>query len=135
MPALIELHTNDLSAVKSYYVDMGFSVAWDRQPGATEGYLALQMDDNVLCFRGDNRAPEQPQYQQIAAATTGPLAQIVIMVQDVETYYAKVQSFANITEPLAMQESGQLDFHCTDPNGNHVRFTNRYDPLDPSTAN
>jgi predicted enzyme related to lactoylglutathione lyase len=129
MPALIELHVNDFDAIKSYYVDMGFTVVHEQQPSETDGLLVLKFEDNVLCFRGSNHASGQAQYQQFAANTAGQVSQIVVMVQDIEAYYARVQSFANVVEQLAMQESGQLDFHCADPAGFHVRFTSPFNIL------
>jgi len=59
---LIELHVEDFEPIKSYYKNLGFEVAWTRQPEGFKGYLVLKLDHNVLCFWAGNEHVYEQEY-------------------------------------------------------------------------
>lgn len=133
---LLELHVPDFEKVKDYYGKLGFEIIWERKPEGFKGYLALKMQDNVLCFwAGNDRVYEQPYFKRFPKDTKrGYGVEIVIMVDDVEEYYLKVKNFTNVVEELILQPWGLKDFRVEDPFGYYLRITTNHNILDNSNA-
>jgi len=140
MPAnnstLLELHVPDFTKVKDYYVKLGFKVIWERSPDGPKGYLILKMDNNILCFwPGTDSVYDQPYFKRFPKDTVrGYGVEIVIMVDDIDAYYAKVKDFANVVEPLVLQPWGLKDFRAADPFDYYLRFCPKHDILDNDNA-
>ncbi len=133
---LLELHVPDFERVKEYYGKLGFKVVWERTPEKAKGYLILKMDNNILCFwPGTDSVYEQPYFKRFPKDTVrGYGVEIVIMVNDIDSYYEKVKDFANVVEPLVLQPWGLKDFRTADPFGYYLRFCPKHDILDNDNA-
>lgn len=133
---LLELHVPDFEKIKEYYQKLGFEIIWERQPEGFKGYLILKMGDNILCFwAGNEHVYEQPFFSKFPKETQrGYGVEIVVMVDDIEAYYNKVKSFANVVEELVTQPWGLKDFRTEDPFGYYLRFTSIHDILDNANA-
>lgn len=133
---LLELHVPDFAAVKEYYGKLGFEVAWERKPEDIKGYLIMKMGDSILCFWcGNEKVYEQPYFQQFPKSTKrGYGVEVIIMVDDVGSYYAEIKDFANVVEPLTVQPWGLKDFRVEDPFGYYLRFTSPHNILDNDNA-
>lgn len=132
----IELHVPDFELVKEFYGKLGFEVVWERKPEEMKGYLVIKKNNNILCFwSGNEYVYEQPYFKRFPTKTKrGYGVEIVIMVEDVENYYRKVKSFANIVEELQKQPWGLKDFRIEDPFGFYLRFTEPHNILDDDNA-
>lgn len=132
----LELHVPDFEQVKSYYGTLGFSVVWERVPEEAKGYLVMERDGTVLCFWGGNEAIyEQPYFKRFPKDTPrGYGVELVIMVEDIESYYTSVKDSINVVEPLVEQPWGLKDFRAADPFGYYLRFTSRHNILDKANA-
>jgi hypothetical protein len=130
---ILELHVPAFEPIKEYYLPLGFHVVWEREPEGKKGYLVLQMDNNVLCFwAGNDQVYSQDYFKQFPAGLPrGYGVEIVVMVEDVEMFYEQVKEHANVVKPLASRPWGLKDFRTADPAGFYLRFTDRYDILDP----
>ncbi|HSW74142.1 MAG TPA: VOC family protein, partial [Candidatus Limnocylindria bacterium] len=100
------------------------------------GYLVMEMGSTVICFWGGNDAIyEQPYFKRFPKETPkGYGVELIIMVDDIESYYKKVKDTANVVEPLIKQPWGLLDFRVADPFGYYLRFTTKHNILDDSNA-
>ena len=125
---LIELHVNNFQKVKDYYGKLGFKIIWERQPEESKGYLVMTLGNNTLCFwAGNEKAHEHEYFGQFPKTTPkGYGVEVVIMVEDVETYYEKVKDFANVREGLQEKPWGLKDFRTVDPFGYYLRFTSKH---------
>lgn len=132
----LELHVPDFGPVKDYYGKLGFHIAWEREPDEFKGYLIMKLDDNVLCFWAGNKfVHQQPYFKNFPNNTKrGYGVEIIIMVQDIESYYEKVKAFANVVEPLVIQPWELKDFRTEDPFGYYLRFTSKHNVLDDTFA-
>lgn len=132
----LELHVPDFEQVKSYYGLLGFKVVWERVPEEAKGYLVMEMGGTVVCFWGGNEAIfDQPFFKQFPDDTPrGYGVELVIMVDDIETYYKETKDTANVVEPLMLRPWGLRDFRAADPFGYYLRFTSKHDILDESNA-
>jgi lactoylglutathione lyase len=133
---LIELHVPDFEKVKEYYQRLGFEIVWEREPEGFKGYLILKMGNNILCFwAGNEQVYEQPFFSKFPKDTPrGYGVELVIMVDDIEVYYEKVKSHANVVEELTTQPWGLKDFRTEDPYGYYLRFTSLHNILDKVNA-
>lgn len=133
---LLELHVPDFHKVKSYYGKLGFRIIWERKPEGFKGYLVIKMENNILCFwAGNEHVYDQPYFKPFPKNTKrGYGVEIVLMVKDIEAYYKKVKSVANVVEPLVLQPWGLKDFRCKDPFGYYLRFTSYHNILDKGNA-
>jgi len=133
---LLELHVPDFEKVIDYYGKLGFEVTWERQPEGHKGYLILKMGDNILCFwAGNEHVYEQSYFKRFPKDTKrGYGVEIVIMVKDIEAYYEKVKSFANVVEELETKPWGLKDFRTEDPFGYYLRITSLHNILDDTNA-
>lgn len=133
---LLELHVPDFEKVKEYYGKLGFEVVWERKPEGFKGYLILKMGDNILCFWASNEYVYKQTYFKRFSKNTkrGYGVEVIIMVDDVEEYYSKVKSFANVVEELVLQPWGLKDFRVEDPFGYYLRITTKHNILDNSNA-
>ena len=133
---LLELHVPDFEKVKEYYTKLGFEIARERKPEEAKGYLVLKMEDNILCFwSGNEYVYEQPYFKRFPLDTKrGYGVEIVIMVQDIESYYARVKDSANVVEELVLQPWGLKDFRVEDPFGYYLRITSSHNVLDKGNA-
>ena len=132
----LELHVEDFNDIENYYTALGFHRIWSRNPEGFKGYMVLEMDGNTLCFwAGNQHVYEQPYFKQFPKETPrGYGVEIVIMVSDIDDYYAKHKEHANVFEPLSMQPWGLKDFRTVDPAGFYLRFTSEHDIQDSTNA-
>jgi len=132
----LELHVEDFEAIKQYYNTLGFSVVWERPPEGFKGYLVLNRGGNILCFwAGNQQVYDQPYFKQFPRDTPrGYGVEIVIIVDDIHSFYEGVKGIANVVEQLSQQPWGLWDFRACDPAGYYLRFTSDHDILDPGNA-
>ena len=132
----LELHVEDFEPIKKYYIGLGFEIAWERKPTGIKGYLVINMEGNIICFWGGNKHVfDQPHFAKFPHNTMrGYGVEIIVMVANIASYYAKVKNIANIVEPLTEQPWGLWDFRTVDPAGYYVRFTSEHNILDSSFA-
>ncbi len=132
----LELQVPDFGPVKDYYGKLGFRVVWERPPEESKGYLVMEMDSTVICFwPGTESVYSQPYFKKFPKdSPRGYGVELVIMVDDVDSYYQKVKDTANAIEPLKLQPWGSKDFRCADPFGYYLRFTSKHNVLDPNNA-
>jgi lactoylglutathione lyase len=133
---LLELHVPDFEKVKDYYTKLGFETVWERKPEEAKGYLVLKIEDNILCFwSGNEYVYEHPYFKRFPKDTKrGYGVEIIIIVNDIDTYYARVKDFANIVEELVLQPWGLKDFRIEDPFGYYLRITSPHNILDIGNA-
>lgn len=133
---LLELHVPDFEKVKEFYGKIGFEVVWERKPEEMKGYLVMKMGDNILCFwSGNETIYDHPYFKRFPKNTKkGFEVEIVIMVNDIESFYEKVKTFANVVEKLVEQPWGLKDFRIEDPFGFYLRFNEPHNILDESNA-
>jgi lactoylglutathione lyase len=129
---LVELHVPDFERVKDYYGKLGFKVMRETRPADKNGYLVLKLEDNILCFwAGNEEVYEQSYFKRFPRNTKrGYGVEIVIMVADIEAYYDKIQSVANVVEKLRLRSWGLKDFRIEDPFGYYLRITSIHNILD-----
>lgn len=134
--AVTELHVSDFNKVKDFYGKLGFQVVWEREPEAMKGYLAMEMQGNILCFwPGNKESYNHPYFKQFPKETKrGYGVEIVIMVENVENLYKKAKAFANVIEELTTQPWGIKDFRIEDPFGYYLRITGVYNTLSDDYA-
>ncbi|HSL43669.1 MAG TPA: VOC family protein [Anaerolineales bacterium] len=133
---LIELHVPDFEKVKEYYGRLGFEVVRETKPQDKEGYLVLNMEDNILCFwAGNEQVYEQSYFKRFSKNTKrGYGVEIVIMVGDLEALYNRVQDSVNVVAKLAMRPWGLKDFRIEDPFGYYIRITSIHNIFDDPDA-
>jgi len=132
----LELHVPDFKPVRDYYSKLGFKVVWERPYQNEKGYLVMKMDNTIICFwPGTEHVYDQTYFKRFPKNTTrGYGVELVVMVDNIETYYKKVKSFANVVEPLKLRPWGLKDFRATDPFGYYIRFTSKHNILDRKNA-
>jgi len=132
----LELHVPDFEQVKSYYGILGFRIVWERVPEEAKGYLVIERDGTVICFWGGNEAIyDQPYFKRFPKDTPrGYGVELVIMVEDIESFYNSVKDSINVVEPLVEQPWGLHDFRVADPFGYYLRFTSKHNILDKGNA-
>jgi len=132
----LELHVPDFGPVKDYYSKLGFEIVWENPPKADEGYLVMKMDSTIICFwPGREDVYKQSYFKRFPKDTPrGYGVELVIMVDDIESYYKKVKDFANVVDPLILRPWGSKDFRTADPFGYYLRFTSKHNILDDSNA-
>ncbi len=132
----LELHVPDFEPVKEYYGKLGFKIVWEREPEADKGYLVLKMDNTILCFwSGTDSVYDQTYFKRFPKDTArGYGVEIVIMVDDIDSYYQQVKDVANVVEPLVLRPWGSKDFRTADPFGYYLRITTKHNILDNSNA-
>lgn len=133
---LLELHVPDFEIAKDFYSKLGFGVVWERKPEAEKGYLVLKRGNNILCFwPGNEKVYEQSYFKQFPANTKrGYGIEIVIMVEEIELFYANTKKFVKVVEELKVKPWGLKDFRIEDPFGYYLRFTEPHNILDDSNA-
>lgn len=132
----LELHVPDFAPVKDYYTSLGFKIVWERPPEEDKGYLVIKRGNVILCFwSGTDAVYDQTYFKRFPKDTVrGYGVEIVIMVDDIDTFYEKVKSTANVIEPLVLRPWGIKDFRTADPFGYYLRFTSKHNILDDSNA-
>ncbi|MDP2650706.1 MAG: glyoxalase/bleomycin resistance/extradiol dioxygenase family protein [bacterium] len=132
----LELHVPDFGPIKNYYSKLGFGVVWEREPEADKGYLVMRMGNTILCFwPGTESVYKQLYFKKFSKETPrGYGVEVIIMVDDIESYYEKVKDVANVVEPLKLQPWGSEDFRAVDPFGYYLRFTGKHNILDNANA-
>lgn len=125
------MHVPDFEIVKDFYGKLGFKVVWEREPEGMKGYVVMKRGDSVLCFwAGNNEVYNQPYFKNFLKDTKrGYGVEIIIFVNDIETYYEKVKKFASVVEELTLQPWGDKDFRIADPFGFYLRFSSPYNTL------
>jgi predicted enzyme related to lactoylglutathione lyase len=132
----LELHVPDFAPAKDFYMKLGFKIIWERAPEGWSGYVVMERDGSVLCFWGGNaEIYTHPHFKQFPKDTPrGFGVEIVYSVPDIDVYYAEVQKFATVTEPLVTQPWGLRDFRITDPFGYYIRISEPHDIRDSRFA-
>ena len=130
----LELHVTDFEIVKEFYQKLGFAVVWEHKPDEKKGYLVMQRKDSILCFwPGNEKVYDQSYFKKFPRNTIrGYGVEIIIPIENIETYYEKTRSFANIVDILETQPWGLKDFRIIDPFGYYLRFTEPHDILNSS---
>jgi uncharacterized glyoxalase superfamily protein PhnB len=133
---LVELHVADFEEVKEFYGRLGFQVVRETRPKDKEGYLVLEMEENILCFwAGNEQVYEQSYFKRFPKDTKrGYDVEVVIMVADLEAYFSKVQGSVKIITDLALRPWGLKDFRVEDPFGYYLRITSVHNILDDRNA-
>lgn len=133
---LLELHVPDFEKVKEFYGKLGFEVVWERKPEGFKGYLVIKRGNNILCFWGGNENILEHEYfsQFPKDSKRGYGVELVIMVEDVDSYYEEVKQFAKVVEELKLKPWGLRDFRIEDPFGFYLRITNHHNILDNRNA-
>ena len=128
---VLELHVPDFEKVKDFYGRLGFSIVWEREPEGFKGYLVMKMGSSIICFWGGNQEIfKHPYFKQFPRETKrGYGVEIVIFVDDIESYYKRVSKFTKVVEELTIQPWGDKDFRVEDPFGYYLRFSNSYNTL------
>jgi len=129
----IELHVPDFEITREFYGKLGFAVVWEHKPDQKKGYLVMKHKDSILCFwPGNEKVYDQSYFKQFPRDTIrGYGVEIVIPIEDIETYYEQIRGFANTVDTLETQPWGLKDFRIIDPFGYYLRFTEPHDVLDP----
>jgi uncharacterized glyoxalase superfamily protein PhnB len=132
----LELHVPDFVPVLDYYGKLGFTTAWKRQQHDIGDYLVMQREGTVLNFwPGNQEVTKQSYFKRFASDTKrGFGVEVVVPVDDIQSFYGQVKEVANVVEPLVKQPWGLFDFRCEDPFGYYLRFTEPHDILDPANA-
>lgn len=132
----LELHVPDFEPIKDYYGKLGFEVVWERQPEEDKGYLVIKMENTLICFwSGTDAIYNQTYFKRFPKDTPrGYGVELVIMVDDIDSFHEKVKDFANVVEPLVMRPWGIKDFRAADPFGYYLRFTGKHNILDNANA-
>jgi predicted lactoylglutathione lyase len=133
---LVEFHVPDFELVKEYYGKLGFEVAWERAPEDSKGYLVLTMGNNILCFWcGNERVYKQSYFKKYPKDTKrGYGVEVVVSIDNIESYYVRVSEFANVVQELIVRPWGLKDFRTEDPFGYYLRFTSLHNILDERYA-
>lgn len=133
---LLELHVPDFKQVKDFYLKLGFEIVWEETMGGPSNYLVLKLGNNILCFwPGNESVNEQTYFKSYPPNTTrGYGVEIVIMVEDIDTFYVSAKDSVEVVEPLKKQPWGLKDFRIADPFGYYLRFTSHHNILDPKNA-
>ena len=129
---LLELHVPDFEKIKDYYRKLGFEVVWERKPEGFKGYLVIKMGGNILCFWAGNGNVYGHKYFKkfTKESKKGYAVEIVLMVEDIDTYYEQVRDEVEIFEELQEKPWGLKDFRVVDPFGFYLRFTSLHNVLD-----
>jgi lactoylglutathione lyase len=127
----VELHVPDFPTVKDFYSKLGYKVVWEREPDEFKGYIVMKMGGSILCFwAGNEYVYKHPYFKRFPEDTKrGYEVEIVVFVKNIESYYKKVQKFANVVEKLILQPWGDKDFRVEDPFGFYLRFSEPYNTL------
>lgn len=133
---LLELHVPDFELVKDFYGKLGFKIVWERKPEGKKGYLVIKRGNSILCFwPGNEEVSKQDYFGQFSEDTKrGFGVEIVIMIEDIDSFYSQTKNFAKVVEELQTKPWGLKDFRIEDPFGFYLRFTQPYDILDDSNA-
>jgi len=120
----IELHVPAFGEALEFYGWLGFEVV--RQD---ERYLVMRRGESVLCFNeGSERVYEQSYFKKFPQDTPpGYAVEIILPVDDVETFYNSVKDQVRVVQLLEEKHWGQKDFRIVDPFGFYIRVTERYD--------
>lgn len=88
-----------------------------------------------VSWGGNDAIYNQPYFKRFPKDTVrGYGVEVVLLVDDIESFYEQVKDVANIVEPLVEQHWGLKDFRCTDPFGYYLRFTSKHNILDKGNA-
>lgn len=120
----IELHVPDFKKTIEFYSKLGFKQLW-----RTEDYLVMKRKKSVLNFYGESEKIYSHSYFGRFKKTTkrGYGVEIIIPVENIESFYRKTKKFAKIVRPLMLKKWGRKDFRILDPFGFYLRITERYD--------
>jgi catechol 2,3-dioxygenase-like lactoylglutathione lyase family enzyme len=111
---VIEIFVRDARRSKSFYEQLGFEIAEDR-----DTFVVLSWEGHELFL--DER-PDLP-----AFAT--PQANVRVMVADVDAYWHRALGMgATVLAPIGDREYGLRDFTVLDPDGFGIRFGSRLAP-------
>lgn len=132
----LELHVSDFEIIKKYYTDLGFDIAWEREPEGFKGYLVMTFGNSTLCFwAGNDQVYEQSYFKRFPKDTPrGYGVEVVIIVDKIEEFYEQHKDKINVVEPLKLQPWGLKDFRAVDPAGYYLRFSGPHDVADSKYA-
>jgi uncharacterized glyoxalase superfamily protein PhnB len=129
----LELHVPDVQTVLDFYGQLGFKTVWHRWEGDELDYLVMEREGTILNFwPGQGHVWDKSYFKQFPRSTKrGYAVEILIGVSDIDVYYRKAKTFANVVEPLRLRPWGLKDFRIEDPFGFYLRMTEPYDITDP----
>lgn len=130
----LELHVPNFDTVLNFYGKLGFKKVWRRNENDDADYLVMERDGTIINFwPGNDNVYTQSYFKKFPKNTKrGYGVEIVIPVDDIDTYHDKISKFANIVDPLVLRPWGLKDFRIEDPFGFYLRITEKHDILDPS---
>jgi catechol 2,3-dioxygenase-like lactoylglutathione lyase family enzyme len=106
---VVEIFVRDARRSKSFYEQLGFEVAEDR-----DTFVVLTWEGHELFLDERPRLPEP---------RTVPQANVRVMVADVNTYWERALDMrAEVLAPIDDREYGLRDFTILDPDGFGIRF-------------
>ena len=119
----IELHVPDFKKTIKFYSRLGFKQLW-----RTEDYLVMKRNRSILNFYGGSEKIYSHSYfgQFKKNTKRGYGVEIIIPVDNVESFYKKAKRFAKIVRPLMLKKWGRRDFRIVDPFGFYLRITEPY---------
>lgn len=132
----IELHVPDFERTKEFYAQLGFETIWERNPEGFKGYLVMKLENNIICFWGGNENIYQQEYFSRFGSETprGYGVEIVHMVSELTSLYAKAQASGCVVEELKLQPWKLKDFRIVDPWGFYIRFSEPHNILSDGNA-
>ena len=124
MRVRFELFVREMGAAVAFYTGvMGFDLMREES-----GYTSLRRGEVILGLGPISKLPAEGGYftRDIAEHWRGLGAEIVLEVDDLDTYHAQIlASGYEIFEPLRERPWGLRDFRLVDPDGYYLRITSR----------
>jgi uncharacterized glyoxalase superfamily protein PhnB len=132
----VELHVPDFGPIKDYYQKLGFEILWQEEPSGHKGYIVFNYQNNIIAFWcGNQEVYDHPYFKNYSKDTPpGFGVEMVIMVNDIDAFYNRVKSFANVVEELKVKPWGLKDFRTADPYGFYLRFSESDDISKPQPS-
>jgi catechol 2,3-dioxygenase-like lactoylglutathione lyase family enzyme len=124
MTLRLELFVSDMQKSIDFYTRV---LGFERLPGEPS-YVPVRTGSVVIGLGPAKELPKQHHFNpEIQEGRRGLGPEIVLEVDDVESYFAKVKGsgYAKILSPLRKQSWGLTDFRVADPDGYYLRITSR----------
>ena len=125
----IELHVPDFDTTIEFYKKLGFDVISHKKENEHGDYLIMARENSIICFwPGSDIAFEHSYFKQYPKDTKhGYGVELIIPIENIESFYYQVKDFANVVSELKERPWGAKDFRIEDPFGYYFRFTEPYD--------
>lgn len=120
----IELHVPDFKKAIDFYTLLGFKVFVE----VDEKYFVMRRGKTYLNFYGGSDTVYDHSYFKNFSKDTkrGYGIELIIPVDDVESFFESVKDKVKVVEPLKLRSWGAKDFRVEDPFGFYLRVTERY---------